>query len=210
MRHYDRHGFRHLNDSQRYRDLDYLGDDAWIGPNETVPHGLTTQREPPWWTEGPWERRAFAAQRAFDEDRGQGRQYGHDLGLGYGRAYDPRRTGERGRRDPYDRRVFEGGPPRTRRLPDFVLAREVRAWLEEELGREADDVGIEVEDGVVTLFGVVEDVRVRYFVEDVVHDVPGVLAVRSRLRVRTIEDTRIGGSRQWTGSGWGSTGAGRR
>jgi hypothetical protein len=29
MRHYDRADLRHLNDSQRYRDYDYLADDGW-------------------------------------------------------------------------------------------------------------------------------------------------------------------------------------
>jgi hypothetical protein len=29
MRHYDRADLRHLNDSERYRDYDYLADDGW-------------------------------------------------------------------------------------------------------------------------------------------------------------------------------------
>ena len=45
MHHYDRKSFRHLNDSERYRDVDYLGDDGWIGANETVPHGFTTAQK---------------------------------------------------------------------------------------------------------------------------------------------------------------------
>src|SRR5688572_16255395 len=109
MHPYDRESFRHLHDAERYRDVDYLGDDGWIGPNESVPHGFTTADEPPWWSAGPWERRPFAVERAFDEDRGQGRQYGHDFGLGYGRHTDMQREAERRRDDPYDRRIANPG-----------------------------------------------------------------------------------------------------
>lgn len=103
MRHYDRLSYRHLNDSERYRDYEYLADDGWIGPNERVPHGTATTDEPPWSTLGGWEARAFAPEHAFDEERGQGRDYGRDLGLGYGREHDPGRTFERSAADDYDR-----------------------------------------------------------------------------------------------------------
>lgn len=102
MRTYDRPSFRHLNDSERYRDYEYLADDAWIGPNERVPYGATRHDAPPWSTVGGWEADAFAAEPAF-EDRGQGRGYGRDLGLGYGREHDPGRTFERTGADDYDR-----------------------------------------------------------------------------------------------------------
>jgi hypothetical protein len=36
MRHYDRLSYRHLNDSNRYRDHEYLADDGWVGANEHV------------------------------------------------------------------------------------------------------------------------------------------------------------------------------
>jgi osmotically-inducible protein OsmY len=103
MRRYDREDVRRLNDGERYRDYDYLADDAWIGPNERVPHGFTTADAPPWSTLGDYEARPFAAERAFDEDRGQGRDYGRDLGLGYGRPHDERRSFERSETDDYDR-----------------------------------------------------------------------------------------------------------
>lgn len=103
MRHYDRSSFRHLNDSERYRDLEYLGDDGWIGANERIPHGAASGEEPPWSTLGGWEARPFVAEHAFDEERGQGRAYGRDFGLGYGREYDPASTFERTAADDYDR-----------------------------------------------------------------------------------------------------------
>lgn len=103
MRHYDRLSYRHMNDSERYRDYEYLADDGWIGPNERVPHGAASENEPPWSTVGGWEARPFVAQHAFDEARGQGREYGRDFGLGYGREHDPGRTFERTAADDYDR-----------------------------------------------------------------------------------------------------------
>ena len=47
MRRYEREDFRRLTDAERYRDYDYLADDAWVGPNERIPHGLTRADEPP-------------------------------------------------------------------------------------------------------------------------------------------------------------------
>lgn len=103
MRHYDRVSFRHLNDSERYRDYDYLGDDSWVGANERVPHGAMADDEPPWSTLGGYDTGPFINERAFDERRGQGRDYGRDLGLGYGRDNDVRRSFERSEGDDYDR-----------------------------------------------------------------------------------------------------------
>lgn len=103
MRHYDRVNYRHLNDSERYRDYDYLGDDAWVGANERVPHGAMQENEPPWSTLGGYETGPFLDERAYDERRGQGREYGRDMGLGYGREHDVRRSFERSEADDYDR-----------------------------------------------------------------------------------------------------------
>lgn len=103
MRHYDRVNYRHLNDSERYRDYDYLADDNWVGPNERVPHGAMDANEPPWSTLHGYETGPFLAEREYDARRGQGREYGRDLGLGYGREHDVRQTFERTAADDYDR-----------------------------------------------------------------------------------------------------------
>jgi hypothetical protein len=42
MRHYERADLRHLNDSERYRDYDYLADDGWPPAAEPL-----SMREPP-------------------------------------------------------------------------------------------------------------------------------------------------------------------
>jgi hypothetical protein len=152
MRHYDREQFRHLHDAERYRDVDYLGDDVWIGPSETVLHDL--------------------------------------------RMRGPAHFGEAG--------------PTARRRPDEAVHRDIRARLARHAGAEAEDVGIEVRDGAVTLWGIVEDQRLRYLAEGIANDVIGVSAVRNDLRVRALNDTRIGASRQRTGSSASSVGAGRR
>lgn len=103
MRHYDRVSYRHLNDSERYRDYEYLADDNWVGPNERVPHGATDPNEPPWSTLGGYDTGPFLGDHEFDERRGQGREYGRDLGLGYGREHDVRQSFERNGQDDYDR-----------------------------------------------------------------------------------------------------------
>jgi|GEM_PF-1408520 len=102
MRHYDRADFRHLNDAERYRDYDYVADDGWIGPNERAPYGYAHDDAPPWSTMGDWETRPFAGEHVVDRERGQGRQYGSDHGLGYGRSYDARDF-ERTAADEYSR-----------------------------------------------------------------------------------------------------------
>src|SRR5688500_15661667 len=61
------------------------------------------ENEPPWSTLGGYETGPFLDERAFDARRGQGRDYGRDLGLGYGREHDPRRSFERNEADDYDR-----------------------------------------------------------------------------------------------------------
>jgi hypothetical protein len=56
MRHYDRADVRHLNDSERYRDYDYLAEDGWpVGPEPlsmVQPPAAAPVRElesPPMW-----------------------------------------------------------------------------------------------------------------------------------------------------------------
>jgi hypothetical protein len=133
MRHYDRVNYRHLNDSERYRDYDYLGDDGWVGANERVPHGATDANEPPWSTLRGYETGPLLGDDAFDERRGQGREYGRDLGLGYGRENDFTHTFERTESDDYDRRQVYPRPQlnsadtretmRTRELRDTIRRR---------------------------------------------------------------------------------------
>jgi hypothetical protein len=201
---------RHLHDSERYRDTDYLGDDAWIGPNEMAPHGFTTADEPPWWSRGPWSRQPFAGERAFDEDRGQGREYGSDFGLGYGRDYDRERDLERTRSAPYDRRISEGSPydwasgepsPWASLHSDARIHADVSDRLMGHIGPWADDIDIFVREGEVILVGVVEDPRLKYLAQDIADDVAGVVEVHNHLRVRSVDDTRFASSRQWTRGG---------
>ncbi len=259
MRPYDREGFRHLTDSERYRDIDYLADDAYVGPNERLAYGMTRDDLPPWSTYGDWETRAFAGQRSWDEDRGQGRQYGADMGLGYGRPYDES-TIERSRNDPYERRadlpqdrphplrhaydhrgdwtghaigrggvytdrgptsgreeeqersrfgaiggiasevaanlrrpgqllekakgLFRGKGPKNWSRSDERIRDEVCERLSMSPDVDASDIEVNVKDGEVTLFGEVEDRRLRYLVEDIAGDVLGVHDVHNRLRIR--------------------------
>jgi hypothetical protein len=46
MRHYDRAGYRHLDDADRYRDHEYRADDGWIGPNEHGNWATSENRQP--------------------------------------------------------------------------------------------------------------------------------------------------------------------
>jgi hypothetical protein len=222
MRHYEREKFRHLNDSERQRDYDYVADDAWVGANEAVPHGLTTayegpvvahrsvrSLEPPWSSHGGYTERAFATERAYDEDRQQGREHGRDLGLGYGRGYDVRAGDhERTASDPYDRRAqFRGVGPKGWTRPDDRILDEVCRILAEDPDLDATEIAVRVEDGGVFLSGTVGDVESKYLAEDLAEDVAGVRGVDNELRVVRIAERRWreGGSRQRLSGGGAST-----
>ena len=61
------------------------------------------------------------------------------------------------------------------------------------------DVTVDVDNGVVTLDGTVDDRQTKYMLEEMVDNVPGVKDVENRLRVRR-------GGEQWQSEGSGTSG----
>ncbi len=197
MRRYEREEFRHLDDGERYRDYDYLADDAWIGPNERVPHGLTREDEPPWGQPGH-PRPPGAEERRFASggERGEGglraRSHPHDAGADLGRWRPMRSLASsltRAVRHPFEvarrlRGMFAGRGPKNWVRPDARIHDEVCARIAEHPPLDAREIEVTVEHGEVTLGGTVPDRRTKYLAEDVADGVHGVWDVHNRLRVK--------------------------
>jgi hypothetical protein len=197
MRHYDRAGYRHLNDGERYRDPEYLADDQWVAPNEPM---------------------VMPARDLHDVGAGGGRVdlSGHDAPgprAGYARApstlgapvldrhYEPpTRSPERGRREPHGvlhsllhpaqtvrravRGVFSGKGPKNWTRSDQRIHDDVCEMLTHDDHVDASDVEVTVEEGEVMLTGFVPDRRMKHLAEDVIEHIAGVRDVHNRLRIR--------------------------
>lgn len=197
MRHYDRVNYRHLNDSERYRDHEYLADDAWVGPNERVPPGMLDARQ-------TFERGAHD-----EHDRGYARPRALPHHLDYPRegvAIDerppptrrmqrhPLRDGVREgvrevMRSPgsFVRRVvtgiFHGRGPKNWLRSDTRIHDEACELLARHSDIDATDIEVVVKNGEVILTGMVDDRRTKRHAEDVVEQLPGVKDVQNQLRV---------------------------
>jgi len=58
-------------------------------------------------------------------------------------------------------------------------------WWNTQIG--GTKIGVAVEQGVVTLLGVVESFTERWFAQEAAHGIPGVLGVANELRIRVGE-----------------------
>ena len=85
------------------------------------------------------------------------------------------------RREEQARRQTNSGP-RGRRRTDESLAEEIREILTADPELEATDIEVEVEDGAVTLRGLVVDSDARLLAEELVETLPGVREVHNRLQ----------------------------
>ena len=65
---------------------------------------------------------------------------------------------------------------------------------------DTSEVSVEVDNGVVTLDGTVDDRQTKYMIEEMVDNIPGVKDVDNRLRVNR------GGGEQWQSEGSGTSG----
>jgi osmotically-inducible protein OsmY len=90
--------------------------------------------------------------------------------------YQSERQEEQGRR-----RADKG--PRAQRKSDERLAGEIRDILTNDPELDATEVEVEVEDGAVTISGVVDGTEARLLAEELVESVTGVREVHNRLRV---------------------------
>lgn len=195
MRHYERVSYRHLNDSERYRDHEYLGDDAWVGPNERV-YGTMEQE------------RSFDRQPSY----GQPSHRGDDYERGYSRPRElthhldvPREQFEVRPNDrPVRRRregvrqvmrhpasflgrvvrgIFHGRGPKNWMRSDTRIHDDVCELLARHEGVDASNIDVVVKDGEVTLTGTVADRFTKRLAEEALDDVLGVKDVHNRLTV---------------------------
>jgi hypothetical protein len=205
MRHYERVNYRHLNDSERYRDYEYLGDDAWIGPNEHV----LAQTE----TNGGQLRseRERDDRDAFERNYQRMGELTHHLE--YPRARFMRDEPPRAERPTTQRRpaqgrqasglremrevirnpggfvrrmvsgIFHGKGPKNWMRSDTRIHDEVCEMLARDAHVDASHIEVVVKDGEVTLGGRVPDRRSKRRAEQVLDDVLGVRDVHNRLTV---------------------------
>lgn len=201
MRHYDRVSYRHLNDSERYRDHEYLADDAWIGTTERVYGTMESQR-------------SFDGQPSYqrdDYDRGSERGYSrsreltHHLEVPRDRfelrderaARRPVRARREGVRDGVRevvrhpgsflgrvvRGIFHGRGPKNWMRSDTRIHDDVCELLARHEGVDASNIDVVVKDGEVTLTGSVSDRVTKRLAEEALDDVLGVKDVHNRLTV---------------------------
>jgi osmotically-inducible protein OsmY len=76
-------------------------------------------------------------------------------------------------------------PPRETPRADETIAEEVTDWLTERIGIDAAEISVRSDDGVVALFGTVENIALRDAAEAVAISVAGVRALDNQLAVRT-------------------------
>ena len=193
MRSYHREDMRHLDDSERYRDYDYLADDAWVGPNEHAPHDVPHRSPPPWSATGEVRE---SAPSAFDPRAA-------------GRGLHPEAPLPRPRRDPAARgegrsrsgllhgvidtifhpaqalrsAIFRGKGPKNWVRSDTRIHDDVCSALATDADIDASSIEVVVRDGEATQTGHVGSRRMRYRAEDVAADVLGVKDVHNRLRI---------------------------
>lgn len=186
MRHYDRTGFRHLDDAERYRDYESLADDAWLGPNERLAssasraRGRTAEWEPPSSRPAP----AYGPTPPQPSYEGRGpRRAPAGSRTGGGLVSSLRHAGEAVQRAV---RALIGaqGTEHGRTLGvDHRIHEDVCERLAHHRDIDATDVVVRVRRGVVTLSGVVATRLMKYLAEDTAADVFGVRDVDNRLKV---------------------------
>jgi len=131
--------------------------------------------------------------------------YGRPTGGGYG-SY-----GWSGMRGPgfdegWNRGPHHGKGPRGYHRSDDRIREEVSDRLEQHSWLDASELDVEVQEGVVTLRGDVDDRRQKRMAEDIAEQVPGVKDVRNELRVHDhAEWTHSQGSSQGQGGATGSS-----
>lgn len=195
MRHYDRAGFRHLDDAERYRDYEYLGDDGWVGPNEHatsagkegLPSGqmagrvaLTSERGP--FTSRPFPAYGQSPAKPSFEGRGPRREPPREPpreASGFVQALlHPRQAVQRAVHG-----LFTGRGPKNWTRSDARIHDDVCERLAHHRDVDATDIELKVDGGEVTLTGTVVTRFMKYAAEDAVAEVMGVHDVHNRLRI---------------------------
>lgn len=208
MRHYDRAGYRHLDDGERYRDHEYLADDGWVGPNEhgnwgtSAPRAQDLSSRGAAQAEGARVDRAPVSFRPFPdyaqsppppsyEGRGPRREPPPERPAARPARPAPARTGglvgallhPRQAMQRAVRGLFSGRGPKNWTRSDQRIHDDVCERLAHHHDVDASDVEVIVKEGEVTLSGVIESRAMKYLAEDAVAEVLGVKDVHNRLRL---------------------------
>jgi osmotically-inducible protein OsmY len=122
---------------------------------------------------GDWQRHSSGATSGARGQEGLGFPGEHTWGEG---QYTGERRAEQGRRQ-------TGRDKRGRRRPDETLAQEIHEILTKDPELDTTEIEVEVEDGAVTLNGVVNSSDAKLLAEELVDSLAGVREVHNRLRV---------------------------
>jgi hypothetical protein len=118
----------------------------------------------------------------FDRERFDVENFG--WGGGYGGAYSPGSYRAGWGPQTIGRESYFGRGPRGYRRSDERIREEVNDRLTWHAAVDASDIEVRVEDGEVTLTGVVEDRRAKRLAADIAEEVMGVQDVHNQLKIR--------------------------
>ena len=141
----------------------------------------------PYYGRADWESGYYGGRYPEPYYRGYGGRYGggregtYGGYGGYGGAYAGGYTGYTGEGR---RRTFAGRGPKGWRRSDERIREDVNEAVARDPEIDATELEVRVENGVVTLTGIVEDRREKRIAEDLAEDVFGVDDVRNELKIR--------------------------
>lgn len=106
-------------------------------------------------------------------------------------ARDPRRR-DLGGDYARERPSYRGRGPKNYRRSDHLIADDVHQTLTDDDALDATNIDVHVDNGEVTLNGMVSNRWAKRYAEDLVARCRGVVDVQNRLRIEPFEDQQIG------------------
>jgi len=173
MRHYHRDEYRHLDDSERYRDPEFLADDAWLANERGREEGSgepAEDRGPPSWHSD--ER--FSIDARTRKTRTMPRRIVRLTSPWDDASAFARRV---------IRGIFHGKGPKNWVRSDTRIHDDVCEALARDPEIDASGIEVDVKAGEVTLNGVVDSRRTKRRAESVLDGVLGVIDVHNRLMI---------------------------
>jgi len=79
---------------------------------------------------------------------------------------------------------FAGRGPKNYKRSDERISEDIHRRLTEHPHVDASEIEVQVQNGVATLSGTVDDRHARWAAEDALHDIPGITEVNNNIRVR--------------------------
>lgn len=172
MRHYHRDEYRHLSDGERYRDPEFLADDAWLASERGRTEATEEERPnvaPSWYSHEGF---------SFDERTKRMRSMPRRVVRLTSAWDDASAFAQR-----VIRGIFRGKGPKNWVRSDTRIHDDVCETLARDPEIDASGIEVEVKAGEVTLRGVVDSRRTKRRAEDVLDHILGVIDVHNRLSV---------------------------